>query len=474
LDNVVAQTIAAEPSLMNERPMGPMHYRIIGLCFAAWIFDFYDLILYSFLLVPIARDLGLSRADSSLALGLSLGMTALGGVLFGFFGDRFGRKPTIIVSVLVYGIGTILCAESHNLRDLLIYRSFTGLGIGGEWAAGQSLIAESVPAERRGRYLAYVQVGSPLGVLLAAFVGGYLEPAIGWRHVFLISAAPAFIVASAVWRWLPESDVWLHASGAEGGASTPVKRSETSRRVCELRPDGLICEVPSIRSGIARRPGEGTIKSMWPYRGIVSLLFIVLLINSEAYWFTYSWMPGYLQLTRHLSARASSHLMMGMQLGALAGYAAFGLLADCFGRRPVFSTYAAMMAIGILPATLFWDIASGVHGLIAAGMVVAGIGTGIWAGAGAIISELLPTRIRNSALGLLLNVTRGIQFFTPIAITLLSARLGLGATLAIGAGFSALGSAMVWLLPETRGREITLLDDDDPMIDDDGSLIFER
>ncbi|HEX4210903.1 MAG TPA: MFS transporter, partial [Candidatus Binataceae bacterium] len=108
------------------------------------------------------------------------------------------------------------------------------------------------------------------------------------------------------------------------------------------------------------------------------------------------------------------------------------------------------------------EVASGVHGLIPAGMVIAGIGTGIWAGAGAIISELLPTRIRNSALGLLLNVTRGIQFFTPIAITMLSTRLGLGATLAIGAGFSALGSGMVWLLPETRGREITLMDEGQP------------
>ncbi|HTT74948.1 MAG TPA: MFS transporter [Candidatus Binataceae bacterium] len=427
LDKVAAQSGAEEPALLNERPMGPLHYRIIGLCFAAWIFDFYDLILYSFLLVPIARDLNLSRADSSLALGLSLGMTALGGVLFGFFGDRFGRKPTIIVSVLVYGIGTILCADSHNLRSLLIYRSFTGLGIGGEWAAGQSLIAESVPAERRGRYLAYVQVGAPMGVLMAAFVGGYLEPAIGWRAVFLVSAAPAFIVAAAVWSGLPESDVWR-------------------------------------RGGSEPEFSEGTIKSLWQYRGIVGLLFIVLLVNSEAYWFTYSWMPGYFQLTRHLSAQASSRLMMGMQIGALAGYGAFGLLADRFGRRPVFSAYAAMMALGILPATLFWDAASGVHGLIAAGLVVAGIGTGIWAGAGAIISELLPTRIRNSALGLLLNVTRGIQFFTPIAITILSTRLGLGATLAIGAGFSALGSGMVWLLPETRGREITLMDEAGPAL----------
>src|SRR5271168_3677197 len=87
--------------LLNEQPLGAVHYRIVGLCFAAWIFDFYDLILYSFLLVPIARDLHLSKADSSLALGLSFAMTAAGGVIFGFIGDRFGRKPTIIASVLI-------------------------------------------------------------------------------------------------------------------------------------------------------------------------------------------------------------------------------------------------------------------------------------------------------------------------------------------------------------------------------------
>jgi hypothetical protein len=74
------------------------------------------------------------------------------------------------------------------------------------------------------------------------------------------------------------------------------------------------------------------------------------------------------------------------------------------------------------------------------------------------ISEMLPTSVRNTALGLLLNVTRGIQFFTPLIITALSPMLGFGPTLAIGALFSALGAMMVWLLPETRGRRITMLD----------------
>ena len=136
----------AQP-LLSEQPLGTLHYRIVGLCFAAWSFDFYDLILYSFLLVPIARDLHLSNAQSSLALGLSLAMTAFGGVAFGFMGDRFGRKPVIVATVLIYGVGTTLCGWSHTFGELLAYRGFTALGIGGEWAAGQSMIAESVPPE---------------------------------------------------------------------------------------------------------------------------------------------------------------------------------------------------------------------------------------------------------------------------------------------------------------------------------------
>ncbi|HKV54213.1 MAG TPA: MFS transporter [Candidatus Binataceae bacterium] len=407
--------------LTSEFPLGWMHYRIVGLCFAAWIFDFYDLILYTFLLVPIARELHLSNTESSLVLGLSFAMAAIGGVFFGFVGDRYGRKPTIVASVLIYGIGTSLCATAHSLVALLVYRSLTGLGIGGEWGAGQSLIAETMPPAHRARYAAYVQVGAPLGVLMAAYLGGFLEPRIGWRASFVVSAVPAFAVAVAVWRWMPESDVWRRGS----------------------------------KSGWL---GLDDVRMLYPYRRIVALLFIVLLVNSEAYWFTYSWLPPYLQLVRKLTARSSGLLMARMQYGAIFGYAVFGRLADRFGRRPIFCAYASMMAIGLLPATLLWDWASGIHGLIPAALMIAGIGTGIWSGVGPMISEMLPTQVRNTALGLLLNVTRGIQFATPLMITLLSDRIGFGAALSIGALFSAIGAGMVWLLPETRGRLITALD----------------
>ena len=404
---------------MNQREAGAIE-RIVALAFAAWIFDFYDLILYSFLLVPVARELHLTPEQSSIALGTSLLMTALGGVIFGFLGDRFGRKPMIAATVAIYGVGTALCGFSHTLPQLIVFRSITGLGMGGGWAPGQSLVAESAPAERRARYAAYVQTGAPLGVLLAAAAGGYLAPAIGWRLTFMISAIPAVFVVAAVLKWMPESDVWQRT-----------------------------------RIGLNRGVD---LRAILVHKRIFVLLFVVVLLNSEAYWFTYTWMPGYLELKRGLTAAGASRMMMKMQIGGVLGYLTFGRVADRLGRRPAFCAYGMLMAAGTIPPTVLWNSARAVPGLISAAMFTAGFGTGIWSGVAPMIAELLPTRIRNTALGLLLNVTRGFQFFTPILIAVLGARFGFGATLSLGAVFSTLGALMVWILPETRGRSITALD----------------
>jgi MFS family permease len=406
---------------MYQEAPGPVHLRIVALCFCAWIFDFYDLILYSFLLVPIARELSLTPAQSSLALGTSFAMTAAGGILFGFLGDRFGRRPIIAATVAIYALGTALCAFSNSLTELIVFRSITGLGIGGGWAPGQSLVAESAPPKRRARYAAYVQTGAPLGVLLAAAVSAYLAPAVGWRLTFVLSALPGLAVVIAVLRMLPESDVWQ-------------------------------------RAGAGAQFGLADLRALAPHRGIIALVFVILLLDSEAYWFTYSWMPGYLELSRGLSAGAAGRMMIAMQIGGVAGYFVFGLLADRFGRRPMFFLFGIVMAIGLVPPTILWESAAAVPGAIAGAMAVAGFGTGIWSGMTPMISELLPTRARNTALGLLLNVTRGFQFFTPIFITAMSQRAGFGPTLALGAVFAAAGAAMIWTLPETRGRVITDLD----------------
>jgi MFS family permease len=257
---------------------------------------------------------------------------------------------------------------------------------------------------------------------MAGLVGGYLTPAIGWRAVFALSSVPAAVVAAVVWLWLPESDVWRM-----GRADRWLNRSDW--------------------------------RSLRPYRRILIALFLMLLVNSEAYWFTYSWMPAYLELNRGLSPAEGGRLVVGMQVSAVLGYLLFGALADRYGRRPMFSIYGAMLAIGLLPPTILWNWAARIPGLIAASMALAGFGTGIWSGAGPLMAELFPTRLRNTALGLMLNVTRGIQFFTPLMITVLSSRFGFGPALALGSVFAAAGAVLVWRLPETRGISITRLDE---------------
>jgi MFS family permease len=227
---------------------------------------------------------------------------------------------------------------------------------------------------------------------------------------------------AAVLKWMPESDVW--------------------RRT---------------RDGLERGIGIDW-RAILAYRRIFAMLFVVVLLNSEAYWFTYTWMPGYLELNRGHPAAAASRLLIKMQIGGVIGYLTFGRVADRFGRRPAFCAYGLLMAMGTIPPTILWNSAVAVRGLISAAMFTAGFGTGIWAGIAPMIAEMLPTRIRNTSLGLILNVTRGFQFFTPILIAALGARVGFGATLSLGAVFSTMGAMLVWILPETRGRSITALD----------------
>jgi len=188
------------------------HWVILGMCWSGWLFDFYDLMLFSFLLVPIQQSLGVSETALALLLGTSLAATALGGIAFGALADRFGRRSVLSWTILVYSLGTFLCGMSGGVGSLLIARIVTGLGVGGEWATGQTLIGETFSPQTRARYAALMQTGAPLGIALAALMGGFAAPAFanqlgpdwGWRACFLLSLSMA------------KSGAWLLVTQAGG------------------------------------------------------------------------------------------------------------------------------------------------------------------------------------------------------------------------------------------------------------------
>jgi MFS family permease len=424
----------AEPRRFLNQSEQPTktHYIILGMAWAGWLFDFYDLMLFSFLTIPIKKTLGLSDASLSLLLGATLAATALGGIIFGNLADRFGRKAVLSWTILIYSLGTFACGFARSAWWLLTFRVVTGLGVGGEWAAGQTLVGETFPARMRARFAAVMQTGAPLGIAVASVVGGFIEPSFvrafgeawGWRGCFFLSVLPALLVV-VVRRAMPESDVWAERrrrregtqASAEGGQVLHLLRTPRLRRLFGL---GLV----------------------------------LALTDMSAYWFTYTWLPKYLYNNLGFSMARSGLWMLATQAGGFLGYLAFGIVADRKGRRVAYTAFSLVWAAGLLAVTWFWGRIAVWPWLTLVFMFLVGFGTGNFSGYGPIFSEIFPTRVRNTAMGTAFNLARGVQFFTPLIITTVAARYGLGGGISLAALFAVFTGIWVWTLPETRGVRI--------------------
>ncbi len=415
--------------LLNEsETITRVHYKILAMSWAGWVFDFYDLILFTFLLIPISQEYHFSNLQMSYVLGASLAATAVGGVIFGILSDRYGRKPVLQWTILTYSIGTFFSGMAGSFGLLMVFRILTGLGVGGEWGTGQTYVGETFPAKVRGRYCAMMQTGAPLGIALASIVGGLISPMIGWRACFFISLLPAILVLF-IRKHLPESDLWLRRK--------------------------KITIVPAT----GRFPRNTTVRQFQELFSIENRKYfifglILAIFDMSAYWLTYSWMPGYLHSERHFTLTKSAFWILVTQTGGFLGYLIFGFIADRFGRRPAYSIYSVIMALGLIMVTIFWDYIVIYPLIILAFMFMVGFGTGMFGGFGSLFSELFPTSVRSTAMGSAFNLARGIQFFTPVIISVIAVRYGLGGGISLAALFALLTGAWIWTFPETRQKKL--------------------
>lgn len=402
------------------------HYKILGLSWAGWTFDFYDLMLFSFLLIPISSELGFSNFMISIAIGSSLLATAIGGIIFGGLADKYGRKKVLQWTIIIYSLGALLCAFTWSVPSLIIFRIITGLGVGGEWATGQTYISETFPPHLRGKYGGLMQTGAPLGIILASLVGGFLEPIIGWRFCFLLSVIPALIVI-IIRRHLQESDLWLKNKG---------KNKDKGRFFREFK------------SLVSKK-----------HRKIFLISLILCIFGMSAYWFTYTWLPEYLHAERGFSLASSAIWVIITQIGAFFGYLSFGLVSDKIGRRPTFTIYGFIMAIGISMITIFWDLIVATPNIILIFMFTVGFGTGFFGGFGPLFSEVFPTKIRNTGMGTVFNLSRGVQFLTPVIIAMVGASAQMSIGIFLAAIFAIICGLWIWTFPETKGIKLQTVDE---------------
>jgi MFS family permease len=387
-----------------------------ALCWLGWVFDFYDLILIAFLIKTIEGALHMSPVQGAWLLGIGLGASGLGGILFGWLADLYGRKKILTVTVVLFSLGMLVSGFVQTPLQFFIARFITGLGLGGEWAVGHALIAESVPAEKRGRWSAFLQSGEPLGVALAALMGFVVAPIIGWRAVFVVSAATG-ILAIFFRRYIQESPIWLVAP----------KRSSRER-------------VRELKSFFA---------FYWPF---MLLALILAIFKLGTYWTCYTWLPRFIQESFGTAIQQSTLWILVGQVGQFIGMYVFGMMADKVGRHWAFTTFSLCTAVALLPMALFWNILFHHQQVLFWSLVLLlGFGSGCTAGFGALLAEIFPTAQRTFAMGTVYNLARGVQLFAPLLVMAALHRNGMEGALLVPTIFALLTAAWVWTLPERRG-----------------------
>jgi MFS family permease len=413
--------------------------------FAAWLgwgFDVFDALLFNYVApnaVPVLLGLELGSAEARAATPYWTGILtamlligwAIGGVLFGVVCDRIGRVRTMMLTMLLYALGTAACAFAPNIWVFMLFRIVASLGIGGEWAAGASMVAEVVPENRRVEAGALLYTASPLGLFLATFVtynisGVWLAdaPEMSWRIVFLCGLIPAAI-AFVIRYFLHEPESW----SATRARSSPVRLREL------------------FESPIRRLTLCGTLTAL------VALI---------AWWSSNAFLPTVAtELAREtaqatgLDAKATvmlierwkMHATLAFNVGGLIGILLSIPIAKRFGRRAMFGIYFALSSVAIF--TAFGVELDGVARLIS--YVVVGIGVYGVAGVFAFyLPELFPTRVRASGSGFCYNIGRIVAAPGPFIVGAIAAQGSAGEAIFYVGFIPLIGLALLPIIIETK------------------------
>ena len=323
---------------------------VVAATFLGWMLDAFDFFLLVFVLKNIAEEFGTHIEDVTFAILLTLAMRPIGAYLFGRAADRFGRRPTLMVDILLFAAIEFASGFAPNLTVFLILRALFGIAMGGEWGVGASLTMESIPPHARGFVSGLLQSGYPAGYFLASIVYGLLFQYIGWRGMFMVGVLPALLVFY-IRRKVPES--------------------------------------PSFKPVTAGGSTLAVVKSHWQLGIYAVLLMTAFNFFSHG---TQDLYPTFLQQQRHLSPHEVSLIAVIYNIGAIVGGLSFGSLSERFGRRRII-IIAALLSLLVLP---LWTFASSIIWLAAGAFLMQVAVQGAWGVIPVHLNELSPDNARGT------------------------------------------------------------------------------
>jgi SHS family lactate transporter-like MFS transporter len=386
-------------------------WRAFFAAYLGWTLDAFDYFLLVMVVRHIAADFHAQISSVTQALFLTLAMRPVGALLFGHAADRYGRRPALMVSIVVFAGAALASAFAPTLGWLLALRALFGIGMGGEWGVGASLAMESVPAASRGILSGILQQGYPVGYFLAALAYSFLFPLLGWRGLFVLGFVPALVVL-LIRLGVEESPAWK--------AGTQKKCGLLSSKM--LKDHGPLILYMAVLMAAFNAFSHGT-QDLYP--------------------------SAFLEKQKGFAHEEAGRLVMVASLGALCGGIFFGSLSQRIGRRRAI----ALACLAALPAIPLWISGQSAWALAAGAFGVQFGVQGAWGVVPAHLNELSPPEFRGLLPGFCYQTGNLLVSGIATVQAILAARQGgdYGLVLGATAGVFALVLAVLALAgPEAR------------------------
>ncbi|MBV9672389.1 MAG: MFS transporter [Verrucomicrobia bacterium] len=333
------------------KQLTPKQRSAVLACFLGWTLDAFDFFIIVFVLKDIAREFHTDITRVTFAIFVTLAMRPVGALVFGLIADRYGRRPTLMINIVLYSLVEFFSGWAPNLTVLIFLRGFYGVAMGGEWGVGASLAMETIPPAARGAVSGVLQAGYPAGYLLAAILFNTSFHFLGWRGMFMVGVLPALLVLY-VRQNVEESPVW-----SEGGSKT-----------IQL---------------------WGTIKEHW---GLFLYVIVLMTVFNSFSHGTQDIYPTFLQVQHGFPPATVGLIAIVYNIGAILGGIFFGTFSERFGRRRSI-VVAALLTLPVLP---LWAFSSTVPALMIGAFMMQFFMQGAWGIIPVHLNELSPDGVRGS------------------------------------------------------------------------------